>query len=160
MGTVHDTSKWKPSGKPRSFVHFVLRSHGIQTLKSQADRQIFTYQRSLVLAHSVHGGQCPCLPSQMWAGILAPLLSGVVGIRLGDGRTGVPPHFALAIIHLLIRVQLLTLSYTISHGVQQLIRFNPLIRPVPVGFAEHLSLLHLSTHFHFKTNEKITATKI
>jgi hypothetical protein len=82
-----------------------------------------TYQRPLLLALSVHGGQRPCLPSQMWAGVLAPLLSRVVRVRrLGNHRSGVPPHHDHAIIriHLSIPVSL-TLT---SQWVQYRVTFN------------------------------------
>jgi thiamine transporter ThiT len=84
-----------------------------------------------LLAQYVLGGPGPSLPSQMWTGVLAPLLSGVVRIRLGDCYTRMPPHFALAIIFLLIRVQLISLFATpTSHAVQRKIRRAPIMGTV------------------------------
>ena len=105
---------------PRSRPHFTLEYALVITQRKIKIGRSHTYQRSVLLAHSVHGGQGPCLPSQMWAAVLAPLLSGVVRIRLGDRQTRMPPHFARAIILLLIRVQLISLFATpTSYAVQR-----------------------------------------
>jgi len=116
---------------PRSRPHFTLEYTLAFTQGKIKIGRWHTYQRSVVLAHSVHGGQGPCLSSQMWAGVLAPLLSGVIRIRLGDCQARMPPHFARGIILLLIRVQLISLFATPnSHGVQRKIRVAPIIRTV------------------------------
>jgi hypothetical protein len=107
-----------------------------------------TYQRSALLAHSGHGGHSPCLPSQTWAAVLAPLLSGAVGIRFGGRRTGVPPHYARTIIRLLEVLHLISLFVTpTSQRVQYSI--------TAIGFSEHFLPL-LSTHMHLKHNGKLS----
>jgi len=132
MNTPHH----KMMSTPRSRPHFILEYALVITQEKIMIDRSHTYQRSVVLAHSVHGGQGPCLPSQMWAGVLAPLLSGDIRIRLGDCQTRMPPHFARAIILLLIRVQLISLFVTpTSHTAQCKIRFAPIMRTVFVDSA-------------------------
>jgi len=127
MNTSHHTMMSTPRSRP----HFTTEYALVITLGKIKVGRWHTYQRSVVLAHSVHGGQGPCLPSQMWAGVLAPLLSGVIRIRLGDCKTRMPPHFARAIILLLICVQLISMFATPNaHAVQCKIRVPPVMRTV------------------------------